>query len=38
MATRTRKNHVDAEWRQYHERIMPKNAPPVQIQETRRAF
>lgn len=26
------------EWVDYHMRIVPKDAPPVQVQETRRAF
>lgn len=30
--------HVAAEWASYAERVLPKDAPPVQVQETRRAF
>ena len=30
--------HVAAEWATYAEQIVPKGAPQVQVQETRRAF
>jgi hypothetical protein len=30
--------HIAAEWATYAEHILPKNAPPIQVQETRRAF
>lgn len=29
---------LNESWDSYAERVLPKNAPPVQIQETRRAF
>lgn len=30
--------YVEMEWRTYAERVVPEDAPPVQIQESRRAF
>lgn len=30
--------HLEMTWRTYVERVVPKGAPPVQIQESRRAF
>lgn len=33
-----RRNLIANGWRSYAEHVLPANAPPVQIQETRRAF
>ena len=33
-----RQNRIQEEWLSYRERVLPKNATPVQIQECRRAF
>lgn len=30
--------HVENAWRRYAERVLPTDASPVQVQETRRAF
>lgn len=37
-AERTRAKLIGAEWNQYRERVMPADAGPVQVKETRRAF
>lgn len=29
---------IERGWRSYRDHVLPKNAPPVQMQETRRAF